>query len=57
MKTLLVGVKEDQLVRFRIHGVDAEFIRDVKAAGYPNMTPEDLVDMRLHGRRWLRKGQ
>jgi hypothetical protein len=42
-------------VRFRIHGVDAAFIRDVKAAGYSNMTADDLVDMSIHGRRWLRK--
>jgi hypothetical protein len=42
-------------VQFRIHGVNREFIQDVQAAGYKNMTPEDLVDMSIHGRRWLRK--
>jgi hypothetical protein len=39
----------------RIHGVTPQFIRDVKAAGFKDMTPDDLVDFSIHGRRWLAK--
>jgi hypothetical protein len=35
--------------------VDAAFIRDVRAAGYKDMSADDLVDFSIHGRRWLRK--
>ena len=33
----------------------ADFIRDVRAAGFKEMTEEDLVDISIHGRRWLSK--
>ena len=39
----------------RIHGVTPQFIRDVNAAGFKNMSADDLVDFSIHGRRWLRK--
>jgi hypothetical protein len=43
-------------VQFRIHGVTPEFVKDVQAAGFKDMTPQDLVDMSIHGgRRWLKK--
>jgi hypothetical protein len=35
--------------------VNAEFIRDVQAAGFKNLDADDLVDMSIHGRRWLKK--
>ena len=42
-------------MQFRIHGVTADFIRDAKAAGFKNLDADDLVDMSIHGRRWLSK--
>jgi hypothetical protein len=49
-------VGREELVRFRIHGVTPSFIRDVQAAGFKNMSPDDLVDFSIHGgRRWLTK--
>lgn len=38
----------DQLVAFRIHGVSAEYISRMKAAGFA-ATPDQLVAMRIHG--------
>ncbi|MEO8077620.1 MAG: hypothetical protein ABI818_14925 [Acidobacteriota bacterium] len=45
----------DRLVQFRIHGVDAEFVRKTRAAGFKGLDAQDLVDMRIHGRRWMTK--
>ncbi|MGH9346239.1 MAG: hypothetical protein ACRD26_03125, partial [Vicinamibacterales bacterium] len=42
----------DRLVAFRIHGVDAEFVKD---RGYSGLSPRELVDARIHGRRWMRR--
>jgi hypothetical protein len=39
----------------RIHRVDAEFIREVRADGYKDMSPQDLIDFAIHGRRWMAK--
>ena len=55
-----VGYKQvsaKKLIAFRIHGVDAEFVKDLKEKGYANLTPNDLVDARIHGRRWMRRRQ
>jgi hypothetical protein len=35
--------------------VTPQFIRDVRAAGFKDMTADDLVDFAIHGRRWLSK--
>jgi hypothetical protein len=42
-------------VQFRIHGVDGAFIRETRAAGYKDLSARDLVDMSIHGRRWVRR--
>jgi hypothetical protein len=44
-------------VEFRIHGVDSELVKDLKARGFTNLSAEDLVDFSIHGRRWLKKGE
>jgi hypothetical protein len=49
-------VKVDRLVQFRIHGVDPDLVRDLKARGFNNLSEDDLVDFSIHGRRWLKKG-
>ena len=42
-------------VQFRIHGVTPEFVRDAKAAGFNSLSADDLVDLSIHGRRWMSK--
>ena len=37
-----VTVSEDQLVRMRIHKVDAQFVRDARADGLTVQTPATL---------------
>jgi hypothetical protein len=32
-----------------IHGVTPEFIREIRAAGFDNVSPETLVRMKIHG--------
>ena len=44
-------VSEDQLVRMRIHKVDARFVRDARADGLTIQTPGDAVDLAIHGPR------
>lgn len=39
----------DLYKRFRIHGVNSEFIRSVRELGYNSLTAEDLVRFRIHG--------
>ena len=48
------GVKIDKLVQFRIHGVDEDLIRSAKAHGFNDLTADDLIDLAIHGRRWLK---
>jgi hypothetical protein len=48
-----VGLKDmdvDELVAFRIHGVDDEFIRDAVKRGVA-LDPDDLVQYRIMGRK------
>lgn len=48
------GITIEKLVQFRIHGVDADLIRRAKAHGFNDLSAEDLVDLAIHGRRWLK---
>ena len=48
------NVKIDRLVQFRIHGVDEDLIRRAKAHGFNDLSADDLVDLAIHGRRWLK---
>jgi hypothetical protein len=48
------NIKVERLVEFRIHGVDEDLIRRAKAHGFDNLSADDLVDLAIHGRRWLR---
>jgi len=41
-------------VQFRIHGVDEDLIRSARAHGFNNLSADDLVDLAIHGRRWLK---
>ncbi|HEY2323492.1 MAG TPA: hypothetical protein VGJ82_11585 [Thermoanaerobaculia bacterium] len=42
-----VGVRD--LVRFRIHGVSPEMVRELRSLGLDHVPAEDLVRMRIHG--------
>jgi len=42
-----VGVRD--LVRFRIHGVSPEMVRDLRTLGLDHVSAEELVRMRIHG--------
>ena len=48
-------VSEDQLVRMRIHRVDAQFVRDARADGLTIQSPGDAVDLAIHGPRSRRR--
>ena len=45
------GLGVDELVKFRIHKVDALFIRHARENGYTVQTPADAVDLAIHGPR------
>jgi hypothetical protein len=49
------SVTEDQLVRMRIHKVDAQFVRDARADGYALTTPSDAIDFAIRGPRFARR--
>ena len=38
-----------QLVDMRIHGVDLDYVRQMRASGYSTLTAPDYVEMRVHG--------
>jgi BlaR1 peptidase M56 len=38
----------DQLIAFKIHGIEPDYIRDIRAAGY-DPTPDELVAFKIHG--------
>jgi hypothetical protein len=48
------SIKIEKLVQFRIHGVDEELIRSAKAHNFNNLSADDLIELAIHGRRWLR---
>jgi hypothetical protein len=48
------GLKIEKLVAFRIHGVDEDLIRAAKDHNFTNLSADDLIDLAIHGRRWLR---
>jgi hypothetical protein len=48
------GVKVDKLVQFRIHGVDDDFIAAAKAHNFTNLSADELIELAIHGKRWLR---
>jgi hypothetical protein len=33
----------------RIHGVSVDFIKEIRALGYPDVTVPELVKLRIHG--------
>ena len=37
------------LLDMRVHGVNADFVRDTRRAGYRNLNAQDLVQMKIHG--------
>lgn len=39
----------DRYIAFRIHGATPEFVRDLKAAGYDNVSADRLIAFRIHG--------
>ena len=41
-------------MQFRIHGVDEDLIRSAKAHNFNNLSADDLIDLAIHGRRWLK---
>ena len=47
-------VSVDQLVRLRIHRVDGQFIADLKADGYQNLSVADVLDLAVRGPRFSR---
>ena len=38
-----------QLIEMRIHGLTLPFIKDVRAAGFTDVTPRDLIELKIHG--------
>ena len=39
----------EDLTSFRIHGVTAEFLRELRAQGLKDVSEEDAVSFRIHG--------
>lgn len=44
-----LGASTRQLVELRIHGVDSNYIREARDAGYKDFTAKDYTEMRIHG--------
>ena len=49
MRQLGFAVPIDELVRARDHGVTVEFVREMAALGYTNLTLDNLIRIRDHG--------
>ena len=41
-------IPADDLVRFRIHGVDPEYVSELAELGFDHMSRDDLVRGRIH---------
>jgi hypothetical protein len=41
----------DDLVAMRIHGVDADFVKEVRDHGFKNPSIDDLIELRIRGFR------
>ena len=39
----------NDVVRMRIHGVTAQYVKELRDLGYNNVSVDDLVRMRIHG--------
>lgn len=39
----------DEIIKMQMHGVDADFIRDLKRVGLRNLTPDQLIHLYNHG--------
>ena len=39
----------DELAQARLHGVDADYVQEMRDAGYDNLTLEELTELRIHG--------
>jgi hypothetical protein len=48
------ALDEEQLVRLRIHKVDAQFVRDARADGFAMSNPAEAVDLAIRGPRYTR---
>jgi hypothetical protein len=44
-----LGATTKQLVELRIHGVDSNYIRETREAGYKDFIAKDYTEMRIHG--------
>ena len=59
MRELGYGTKQkvtpNKLVEFRIHGVTPEFVKKAADAGFNDLEADELVDLSIHGRRWLNR--
>ena len=44
-----IGLSYHDLQQLAIHGVSADYLRDVRALGYAELRPEDFVKAKIHG--------
>ena len=49
------GLRPEILIRFRIHGIDAEFVRELAEHDFHDLSASDLVEAAIHGRWWRRR--
>jgi hypothetical protein len=45
----LAQVTPDQLIEMYDHGVDADFVRELRGLGFANLAPDQWVELRDHG--------
>lgn len=44
-----LGASTEKLVEMGIHGVTAEFLREVAQLGYKGLSAQDFIDLKIHG--------